>query len=632
MKKLIAIGVDKTFSVFPKLNAAASGAEEVADWAKSQGFDVSLFTDISGDFVKFDSIKNEIDQTVRSGTCSQLVIYFSGHGVLLSQGGEVWLLSDAPAEAEAAINVAGSIQRARNSNIPHVVFISDACRSAPGDFITSGLTPRSFFPTQNPRAPRPEIDVFYATLPGSPALELAPDKAVDEYRGILTFCMMRALNGLEDDAVEKLTSKTQTKQVVSSRALKNHLLLAVPEHAAEKNIALTQDPDMTIESALPKYLAEITERTAPLIIANPPGSLLDGVVAHQSEPPLFPARHNRGFTRPYSKFKSKSKEQSKPKTTPLSEIPTAAKLNQTIWLNELTNKQKDNGEDKQLFSSAIPATYHSSINRIVLSRKRRSFETKTGFSVIGARVRNAWMTHGHCEIFDYEGGMAIRIYQPIGKLEEDQPNAILIEFESGIGCHISVFSGLIGNIVFDEGHIATINYTPSEFAPLYDVYRQHESTIENRRAFVATAAKFGAFRVSADSARKTADYLRQYKEVDPTLGLYAAYAYAQAGLSDEVADVYKYMQRQTSGVPFDVAMLAENMNPKNDDKLTALNFSPWLPMLTQGWLLLGDYELEMPEPIKQARKYLVPGLWTTFKQEGVDLLRDSYFHTAGEHI
>jgi hypothetical protein len=59
-----------------------------------------------------------------------MVIYFSGHGFVL-QSSEYWMLSDALEDPNAAISLDDSIVHARKSAIPNVVFISDACRSAP---------------------------------------------------------------------------------------------------------------------------------------------------------------------------------------------------------------------------------------------------------------------------------------------------------------------------------------------------------------------------------------------------------------------------------------------------------------------------------------------------------------------
>jgi len=68
------------------------------------------------------------------------------------------------------VNVPGSIWLARNVGIPHVVVISDACRSRPNTSRLSQVQGGVIFPNESPRTPRPAVDVFYAALPGDPHL------------------------------------------------------------------------------------------------------------------------------------------------------------------------------------------------------------------------------------------------------------------------------------------------------------------------------------------------------------------------------------------------------------------------------------------------------------------------------
>src|SRR5262249_44195877 len=125
----VIVGVDRT-GTLPGLNAAASGAEKFADWARSESFDVELITDRAGD-VAVSAIKQAIKKFVDAKTYSQLVVYFSGHGVLRGPDYELWLLSKAPGDPNEAVVVPQSIYHARNSGILHIVFVSDACRSIP---------------------------------------------------------------------------------------------------------------------------------------------------------------------------------------------------------------------------------------------------------------------------------------------------------------------------------------------------------------------------------------------------------------------------------------------------------------------------------------------------------------------
>src|SRR5438105_233397 len=94
-KALVAIGVDGPASGFPRLQAAADGARQIAAWGAQQNFDVSVLTDDGGKSVTladaFAAVKSFVDARIYA----QLVVYFSGHGVLLSPDTEVWLLSGA---------------------------------------------------------------------------------------------------------------------------------------------------------------------------------------------------------------------------------------------------------------------------------------------------------------------------------------------------------------------------------------------------------------------------------------------------------------------------------------------------------------------------------------------------------
>src|SRR5579871_6060267 len=144
-RALVAIGVNRTASVFPPLNAAAQGAIQMADWGAQQGFDVTLLHDGDGHPVSISDVFAAVNAVVTAKIYSQLVVYFSGHGILLSPDAEVWLLSGAIANPNEAINVSGSIVAARASAIPHIVFVSDACRSMPANFRLGLVSPGVIF-------------------------------------------------------------------------------------------------------------------------------------------------------------------------------------------------------------------------------------------------------------------------------------------------------------------------------------------------------------------------------------------------------------------------------------------------------------------------------------------------------
>ena len=249
----VVVGVDKT-GTLPKLHAAASGAEKFAAWARAQSFDVELITDQSLDPVDVSSIKKAIKKFVEAGTYSQLVVYFSGHGVLRGPDYELWLLSGAPSDPNEAVVVPQSIYHARNSGIPHIVFVSDACRSIPDSPLLNAVTGSSIFPNQVASPKRPEVDVFYATLPGDPAYEVSAKEAAKNYRALFTKCLLDGLKNPPAEVVEHQDEPPPPRWVIPTWTMKKYLEEKVPLAAEVISIQLVQSPDIRVESHKPNYL------------------------------------------------------------------------------------------------------------------------------------------------------------------------------------------------------------------------------------------------------------------------------------------------------------------------------------------------------------------------------------------
>ena len=273
----------------------------------------------------------------------------------------------------------------------------------------------------------------------------------------------------------------------------------------------------------------------------------------------------------------------------------------------------------------VPDNLQNSVDHIVDSAGRLSFETRTGFTVHGSALQYARVTGVSCDVFAEGGAQQVRVhadYEPVNPRNKFQKRAALLRFGDGTGIVLAVLPGYVGSVVLEDHRVVTVNYTPSRGTRNFTEYKYAGRDLERRRAFVAVAARNGSFRLDPEAAQGTAQYLRMLKQVDPTLGLYAAYAYAQAGDGKGVVSVYRYMEREPEPVIFDVGMLAARQIPQAQ---RTLDFAPWMPMLTQGWMLLGDFANAMPEPLRRARAHLLPGLWTTFAPEGMDVLEAEIF-------
>lgn len=565
----ICIGVNQAGSMTP-LQAAVKGAHDFSEWATGQGCDTTVLVDEKDSRVSVTDIFDAVEKYVKARNCEQLIVYFAGHGILSAPGVEYWLLSRAPENPNEAVNLSRSIEDARNCGIPHVIFVSDACRSAVNGPPLSAVSGATIFPNLGPGAARGEIDIFYATRPGDPAWELPLAKAAGAYRGVFTEFLLDSVKMPAADLVEQ-TPGPPPLDVITSRKLKPLLESSVPARAAEINVRVRQTPEVQVGTALPQYFAAIAA-----------GSIQHGLNA------LSPAARA---------------------------VPTLATALRALR-TETFEPAPAPGPPRDI-SLAARIGLTADVERLRTAHGRAKFETHTGFSLHGARPVDA-ISPGWRVDPAFEEGVARhwRFHPQPGKLG---PSAVLI-FETSAGRRgiaLAVMPEFIGSVVVDEaGRVISVNYVPSENSWRYDDYRRRAREIEEMKAFAAVASRNGRLEPPAEDAAGFADRIRHNKGLDPTLGLYAAYAYAQAGRYEDAHSVFRYMRDDDPAlpVPFDVAMLATRFDPAC---AAGRLIGPFAPMLSQGWALLAARD-PLFQPIHQElRPHLVPSLWTTFTAEGL---------------
>jgi len=602
----IVIGVNKPKKLTP-LQGAVTDALAFGVWIAKQGFDeVKTFTD-DKNAVAYQDIFAEVDRVVKAATYSQLVIYFAGHG-FQNGGSEVWLLSGAPNNPGEAISVEASVMASRESGLTSVVFISDACRSIPSGMPDSNVFGISIFPNEAlNRQTRPEVDRLFATLPSLVAVEAA--KADDKARrgGVFTREFMQSYHNPPHDLIERVPENGELVEVVTNRKLKDLVREMVEDAAFGEMPKAGQLPEFILES-VQAYVGRV-DRASLESFARPDrrpdlGAELGPEIRPEVGPDIRPEM------RPDTEV-----SRGRPRRTP----SVAALAREAI--DTAARGQGANAAAAIVRRSALGAGIAEAILGFLRVAPVDHFETKTGFAVTGARVVSANSPRFSAEVLGTE---FVRL-QPE---EEGAPSAsVLIQFEGGNGTVLPGLRGYIGHIFVDDGAVTNVNYVPStNSVDRWREYRYVQADVEALRATVAAAAGLGVFRVEPREARPFADKMRQFKVLDPTLGLYAAYAYASAGLDQEVSSVLQYMRTDLNAELFDVAMLARRgvrpheVGTNDPDPLAIL---PFCPMLRQGWSLLEVREAQLPDAVRQAQNWLLPALWSTFAPEGVELLRQA---------
>ncbi|MBS3997712.1 MAG: caspase family protein [Hydrogenophaga sp.] len=575
-KALIAIGVGNTSGdSFPKLKGAVGDAKAFHAWGKAQGFDCKLFVD-ERKKIRFADVFDALDTFVNQGIYSQIVVYFSGHGILKAPDCELWLLSGAPRIPSEAINVRGSIDNARASGVEHVVFISDACRSLPTDMTQASLSVgSSLFSVIRYTPPLPEVDVFYATLPGNVALEVPPDATNQRDRGLLTQCLLEALEGRVPEVIHAFDEAGQASRVVPCRPLKTWLTAALPLAAAAISLRLQQMPEARIESDPScKYLAKVinvapTPQLRPSSAEQAYGTQVIEALARY-EPPgtrrLIASNASGGTRR---------------RTRTHDAVPRLGHM-----------------------LSLLP-THAAAIAKIVESTASAPLDASV--SIKGAIVRSV-VGAAQVELVTDSRDSWINLAPNSGA-------PLALRFENSSGFVVSPIPGYVTTVVVQNGRIATVNYTPARGSRNYAQYVTVAGELEARRAAAAVDALNGTFSIESSGSIALADYVRFFNRVDPTLGIYACYAYSRAGKFDEIDNIHNIMSMEPEAVPFDVAMLAARTSGT-----TFPSAAPGMPLMTQGWMMLGRFQQSLPTVLAQVREFLEPSLWATFSNAGMEIL------------
>jgi outer membrane protein OmpA-like peptidoglycan-associated protein len=257
---------------------------------------------------------------------------------------------------------------------------------------------------------------------------------------------------------------------------------------------------------------------------------------------------------------------------------------------------------------------------IELVRAQEPFGTGSGFSISGARVTRVAATSGiRAEILNPSDGDRPTHVQI--KLGNRRAGSVALQFADGSGTVIAALANFIGTVAVEREGVINVSYVPAQDSDRWSAYQRELLHLDRLRAAVAAAAKFGAFRVKNESeAARLADEVRVDKNIDPTLGIYAAYAYDQAGIHDQVLSVSAFMRENLGADIFDVAMLSDSLTV---NEVNAERVAPFCPTLSQGWNLIKLKQIHLSPVVTEGGKHLLPALWTTFDRNGMAIIMNS---------
>ena len=585
----ILIGVDKTGDL-PRLKDAAKGAALMKTWADAQGIDtVHLLTD-EREPVTLARIKDAVKSLVKAGNVGQLLVYFAGHGVSL-QRQEYWLLSEAPDDADEAVNVAGSVALAATCGIGHVLLMSDCCRTAPEGVRAQSVRGGLIFP--NLEADERPVDQFFACQLGKPSLEVR-DPAVTsaEFQALYTHELVPALLGRAESVVQWSGDGDARAGHVHLRPLRDHMAAAVAARleALDLKTKPIQVPVASIASDPPAWI-----------------SLLKGGPAVRGGAPTPP-----------------------PRAVLTPQAATAQLLRETLG----TQPAAAGAPPRAVLRGRAPTT----MSRPPTARERlgaevaglaRPFgpahhETRCGFKLRGARAAAAVAADGSDIGFVTASGargsdLRVQLHSPRG-------TSVLVELERGAAVLLPAIPDFLCALSFDEddGELLDVAWEPSDNSGWrWDEFSRRAPEIRTLRAIASAAMARGSFQLEGQDTLALAQRMQLGKGLDPALGLYAAYAYHELQRRPLIRDMAGLMASDLGAPLFDIALLARALDGKTLGRGgRAPPTLAMLPLLSQGWTLLRAFEVRLPAALAPLVEQRLPSLWTMFDAQGAKRLRE----------
>ena len=580
----IFIGVNKTGEL-PVLQDAVAGATRLRDeWAIQQNLGpTALITDKQKP-VTADEIQKAIEDILEPGDVEQLFVYFAGHGVNVRMG-EYWLLSDAPKRTQAAVNVRGSEFLARYAGVPHVVFISDACRTAADTINAQNVTGTDIFPNEQLTDTEKPVDLFYSCALGKPAHEARDvNVTASQFKAFYTAALTKALCFREPEVVDWIKEGGAAVGYVRPRRLRDFLKVAVSKQIRSLNLQNTviQVPDAHVSSEPDAWLSRLTGQAPPAKAADR-GPLRGGPVL------------NAGLLT--------DSDATRLEDSGSGAIAAVRAVSQSLVSIAIRNPG--------LISGAIT---------VVASAGPQHFETQCGFKIRGTRIAEGYAIGASLERL----GPSHDLVRVNGA---SKPGAsVLLVLENGAGIVLPAIPEFIAALTMEEGDLIEVAYEPSDNTQRYEQYRPYAKELRTLRKVISSATLTGSFRLDGDEALSLAQRLQSLKGSDPSLAIYAAYAYNDLHRQDLVKQMNGYMTFDLGASLFDVAMLAGTLDGKKlPQRPAVLGFAP---LLSQGWAYLRARRIELPNGCDELPQMLTESLWTMFNPDGVKRLRETIFRGA----
>jgi hypothetical protein len=238
------------------------------------------------------------------------------------------------------------------------------------------------------------------------------------------------------------------------------------------------------------------------------------------------------------------------------------------------------------------------------------FETECGIKVRGTQILEYAMGEDRASLLNPE---ILRINLNQGAM------SVLLRFEGNIGTVIPAVAGFVAAVTVQNGELVDVAYEPSTNTWRWSEFTKKADEVRALRAVAASASQHGRFRLDQEGALNIARKMQYAKGIDPTLAIYAAYAYHDLQATDRIREMSRY-QRDDLGVTFfDLALLSRELVEK-DIRRDNVKIVPFVPLFSQGWPLLTANRVRLHPALDGVERTMRESVWSLFDSQGLDML------------
>lgn len=588
-RAIVLIGVSTIgggdFAVLP---AVESAVQKMEDWAKTQGIaaeQIVRLTDSSGP-VTVSQIYAAIDSLLKDESLEQLIVYFAGHGFVNSYQ-EYWLLSGAPRASAEAVNLTGTMALAMSGVVPHVIFISDACRTGAQSVQMGRVSGSNVFPNINDANASRYIDVFYATRLGDPALQVSIGKTI---HAVYSDTLAAVLGGSAPEIIDN--------GFIRPRPLKQKLAELVPIalnalHAPPNAI---QSPDAHILSGDDAWVAKFAPSPADPLDREPSAPLSS---RKQMDVVDFPQL----LQMPESELAIAASDHGQMVSTAMSSIDAEQYRFAQLLLGHTEDSEVAGSVRRQRteYPRASRRGELGDLQKIVtkspdpLVRVDPSSSRWTVSEVTKPPLINRPLTQGREIEVLWNSHAAVQS---------------LVEFEGGSGVLVPSFEQYAVSLLLNAQGLRDVSYGPID--------SPEPRGLKTLRKAISKASEKGVFSLRGVLAEELARKMQSAKFKDPALATYAAYAYHDLGQIDRIREMQQYVRAEFGFGLYDLALLSRDFLREDGPGYMVV---PSAPMMSQGWAFIDALAGAVPDQLRALRQHRRPSLWTHYTEIGMQLIK-----------